>query len=75
MREGLCENEEEKEYERFNLEMLKIFEEDDESDAIDEKTRHRVCQLREFRFINQDENFNHATAVRGIYYLFFVSFY
>ena len=72
MRKGLCENEEEKEEERFNLEMIKIFGED-KGDEIEEKTMGRVCNLSKFRFINKDGNFYYATAVRGIYYLFFVS--
>ena len=75
MREGLCENEEDKEDERFNLEMLNIFGEDNDSDTIDEKTGHKVCQLKDFRIINQDGNFIHATSVRDNYYLFFVSVY
>lgn len=73
MREGLCENEVEKEDERFNLEMIKIFGED-EADEIDEKTNYKVCKLSKFRFLSKDGNFYHATAVRGNNYLFFLSF-
>ena len=69
IREGLCD--EDKEEEQFNLEMIKIFGED-EGDEIVKNTQSIVCTLSKFRFISKDGNLYFATAARGIYYLFFV---
>ena len=73
MREGLCKNEEEAEYERFNLEMINILGED-ETDEVDEKTSHKICKVNKFRFLSKDGNCYDATAIRGANYLFFRSY-
>lgn len=73
MREGLCENENENEDERFNLEMIKILGED-EADEIDEKSNYKICKVSKFRMLSKDGNYYNATALRGSRYLFFLSF-
>lgn len=73
MREGLCENEEQAEDERFNIEMIRIFGED-ETDEVDEKTSYKICKVNKFRLLSKDGNCYYATAIRGSNYLFFLSF-
>ena len=73
MREGLCENEEEAEDERFNLEMIKILGEN-ETDEVDEKTSYKICKINKFRLLSKDGNCYYATAIRGAKYLFFLSY-
>ena len=63
---------------QFNQQMIYIFGEDNDDEEIEyldtnsNKTSYKPLMLHDFRILSHDGNFQHATAQRGQYYLYFV---